>query len=287
MSEIQNFMKGGDAEMRFYCILFSLLLSLTVFIGCGEESANDDDDDNGKPDVVAGNGDIQGTIINKETGDPIKDASVTISGETALTDADGKYVVQGISLAENIDVIVTASGYVEYKGIITLDRELVIFNINLVPVDSQSARILGVLEAFSRDIEALDAGRIPALQLYLTEDYIASPDEVTMFLGVASGVVPADYDAFPDTIRNIIEKYDKIEFVFANPDVELDGDSATVLVRLSIYAETKPVPEPATPAKKWEIVIDGRLDLRKENGDWKITFWQLIPPVLTLNEEPL
>ncbi len=271
--------------MRFYCILFSLLLSLTVFVGCGEESANDDDD-NGKPDVVVENGDIQGTIINKETGDPIKDASVTISGETALTDADGKYVVQGISLAENIDVIVTASGYVEYKGIITLDRELVIFNINLVPVDSQSARILGVLEAFSRDIEALDAGRIPALQLYLTEDYIASPDEATMFLGVASGVVPADYDAFPDTIRNIIDKYDKIEFVFANPDVELDGDSATVLVRLSIYAETKPVP-PETPAKKWEIVIDGRLDLRKENGDWKITFWQLIPPVLTLNEEPL
>jgi len=280
-------MKGGDAEMRFYCVLISLLLSLTVFVGCGEESANDDDDNNEKPDVVVENGDIQGTIINKETGDPIKDASVTISGETALTDADGKYVVQGISLAENIDVIVTASGYVEYKGIITLDRELVIFNINLVPVDSQSARILEVLEAFSRDIEALDAGRIPALQLYLTEDYIASPDEATMFLGVASGVVPANYDAFPDTIRNIIDKYDKIEFVFANPNVELDGDSAMVLVRLSIYAETKPVPEPATPAKKWEIVIDGRLDLRKENGDWKITFWQLIPPVLTLNEEPL
>lgn len=278
-------MKGSDAEMRFYCILISLLLSLTIFVGCGEESANDDDDDNGKPDVVAGNGNIQGTIINKETGDPVEDASVTIGGETALTDADGQYVVQGISLAENIDVIVTTSGYVEYKGIITLDRELVIFNINLVPVDSQSARILEVLEALSRDIAALDPGRIPAMQLYLTEDYIASPDEATMFLGVFSGIVPADYDAFPDTILNIIDKYDKIEFVFANPDVELDGDSATVLMRLSIYAETKPVP-PATPAKKWEIVIDGRLDLRKENGDWKITFWQLIPPV-TLNEEPL
>lgn len=280
-------MKGSDAEMRFYCILISLLLSLTIFVGCGEESANDDDDDNGKPDVVAGNGNIQGTIINKETGDPVEDASVTIGGETALTDADGQYVVQGISLAENIDVIVTTSGYVEYKGIITLDRELVIFNINLVPVDSQSARILEVLEALSRDIAALDPGRIPAMQLYLTEDYIASPDEATMFLGVFSGIVPADYDAFPDTIQNIIDKYDKIEFVFANPDVELDGDSATVLMRLSIYAETKPVPEPATPAKKWEIVIDGRLDLRKENGNWKITFWQLIPPVLTLNEELL
>jgi hypothetical protein len=57
-------------------------------------------------------------------------------------------------------------------------------------------------------------------------------------------------------------------------------------MRFDVYAETKPNP-PAVPAKKWEIVVDGRLDLRKENDDWKITYWQLIPPFLTFKEEPL
>jgi hypothetical protein len=53
-------------------------------------------------------------------------------------------------------------------------------------------------------------------------------------------------------------------------------------MRFEVYAETKP-PEP----KKWEIVVDGKLDLRMQNGDWKITYWQLIPPFLKFEEKPL
>ena len=30
-----------------------------------------------------------------------------------------------------------------------------------------------------------------------------------------------------------------------------------------------------------------RLDLRKEDGDWKMTYWRLIPPFLKFEEEPL
>jgi len=266
--------------MRLYCVLIFLLIGLTIFIGCGEESANDDDD--GDPDGVA---DIHGIVANKETDEPIANASVNIGGEIAQTDNDGKYILEGLLLAENIEIVVTVSDYVEYKGIITLDRELMILNIDLVPVDSQTARVLEVLESLSRDLEALDLGKIPDLQLYLSEDYAAAQDATTA-VGISAGVVPIDYAGFPETIETIVGKYDKLEFTFANSDVELDGDSATVLMRIAIYAETKPNP-PATPAKKWELIVDGKLNFQKENGDWRIIYWQLIPPFLKFLEEPL
>jgi hypothetical protein len=155
----------------------------------------------------------------------------------------------------------------------------------MVPVESPSVQILEVLEALSGNIEALDPDKIPSIQSLLATDYVAASDpdvdQATIF-GVAAGVVPPDHDGLPDTILTIIDKYDKLKFKFADPDVEFSGDSASVQMRFEVYAETKP-PEP----KKWEIVVDGRLDLRKHNGDWKITYWRLIPPFLKFEEEPL
>ena len=84
------------------------------------------------------------------------------------------------------------------------------------------------------------------------------------------------------TIGGIIEKYDKLQFKFADPNVEYSGNSASVLMRFEVYAETKP-PEP----KKWEIVVNGRLDLREHNGDWKITYWKLVSDFLKFEWEPL
>jgi hypothetical protein len=263
--------------MRLRHVLLFLSVTLAVLTGCSEDSE--------KAVAVIEKGDVHGTIRDKETGDPIEGASVDIGGKVALTDKDGKYALKGIPFSDKIDIVVSAANYSEYEETISLGQELLLFDIGLVPVDSPSARILEVLKAFSRDIEALDPDKIPSIQSRLSEDYIAANDPVndqaTIF-GVAAGVVPANYDALPDTIMNIIEKYDKLEFKFADPDVEFEGSSASVRMRFEVYAETKP-PEP----KEWEIVVDGRLDLRKQNGDWKITYWQLIPPFLKFEEKPL
>jgi hypothetical protein len=186
--------------------------------------------------------------------------------------------------------MVTAEDYREYNGTISLDQSLAIFDFKLAPVDSTTAQILDVLEKLSQDIEALDLDRIPSIQSCLSEDYIAAndpaKDQATLF-GVAAGVVPPDFDGLPQTIENIVAKYDKIKFEFADPDVEVDEDRATVSMRFEVYAETKPKENPPEPAKKWEIIVNGRLDFRKEDGDWKITYWRLIPPFLKFAEEPL
>ena len=259
--------------MRLCYILLFLFVSQVVFAGCGEDAE--------EVVVVIESGDVHGTITDKETGDPIEGASVDIGGKVAPTDKDGKYAVKEIPFSEEIDIVVTAADYREYEDTISLDQELLLRNVELVPIDSPSAQILEVLEALSRDIEALDPNRIPSIKLYISEDYTAGDDEATAF-GVFVGVIPPNYDGLPDTILTIIEKYDKLEFKFADPSVEFSGDSAKVQMRFEVYAETKP-PEP----KKWEIVVDGRLDLRKQNGNWRITYWQLIPPFLKFEEKPL
>ena len=85
----------------------------------------------------------------------------------------------------------------------------------------------------------------------------------------------------------IIGKYDKLIFNFEDSEVELDGDTAIVLTRFESYAETKPKQDPPEPAKKWEIIVNSRIDFRKEGDDWKVTYWRLIPDFIKFEEEPL
>jgi hypothetical protein len=234
--------------------------------------------------LAPADGDVHGTVTDKETGDPIEGATVEIGSEVTLTEPDGKYALKGLPFSDRMDVVVTAADYREYNGTISLDRELLLFNISLVRVESLAAQILDVLEAFSRDIEALEQERIPAIQSRLSEDYTTGDNEVTV-VGVFAGVIPPNYDGLPDTIRNLIDKYDKLEFRFVDPDVEFTGDLASVLMRFEVYAETKA--KPPVPAKKWEIAVDGRLDLRKQDGDWKIIYWELVSDFLKFEEKPL
>lgn len=257
--------------MKFRCSFLLLIL----IAGCGEEAKEN-------AGIIVENGDISGTVINKETGEPVEGACVDIGGKIAYTDAKGGYLLKDIPLSDKLNVIVTANNYKEYKDVISLNQELLIFNIGLIPVESPSAQVLAVLSAISQDISALDPNKAESIQTsYFSKDYIAADDEATAF-GVFAGVVPPDYNGVPDTIRNIAKKYSKLRFEFANPDVKISGISASVQMRFMVFAETKP-PEP----KEWEIVVDGKINLRKQDGDWKIVHWQLIPPFLKFEERPI
>jgi len=262
--------------MGLHYILFSLLIVvLVVFAGCGEDSQEDEAD-------IAKAGDIQGTVTNKETGEPIENATVDIGGNTALTDSEGRYVLEGLSFSSEMDVLVNATDYNGYKDTISLNQVLLLLNIDLEPIDSPSASILELLEAFSREIETLDLDRIPTIQSYLTEDYTAAKDDPATAFGILAGVIPPDYETLPETIENIVNKYDKLDFTFANPNIEITGDSAVVLMRFEVYAETKP-PEP----KKWEIVVDGMLELKNQEDQWRISYWKLVGDFLKFESEPL
>ncbi len=269
--------------MRLYRALIFLLLSSVFLAGCGEDAESPED-----PIDQIKNGDIHGIITDAESGIPVEGASVDVDGQVVLTDADGKYAVQGIPFSDEIEISVTSDGYREYKTVILLDQAIMFFDASLAPVDSPTDQILKVLDAFSQDLEALDSDRIPSILSYFSEDYVAANDPVndqaTLF-GIIAGVVPSDYESIPDTVLTIVGKYDELEFRFADPDVELGEDTASVLMRFEVYAETKTNED--NQDKKWEIVVDGRLDLRLEDGVWKITYWRLIPPFLKFEEGPL
>lgn len=278
------FVESGGVEMRHFCISISLVLSLVIWGGCDGENIDTPDD----PIDEISSGDIYGTIIDDESGNPIPGASISIGDQIILAGTDGKYIIQEIPFSDEIKVKVSADDYRDYTTTISLDQKIKLVDANLVPIDSPTVQILEVLESLSGEIEALDADRIPPIQSHFSEDYVAASDPVndqaTLF-AVIAGVVPADFDSIPDTVLKIVEKYDELEFKFADPEVELGEDTASVLMSFEVYAETKP--KPPVPAKKWEIVVEGELDFQKGDGDWKMTYWRLIPPFLKFEEEPL
>jgi hypothetical protein len=264
--------KAVDVKMRFHALALSLILCFFI-VGCGDNS------DENNP--IYQNGDIFGTVTDKETGMPLKSANIQIGTKTALTDDNGKYSIKEIALSDNIDVTITASDYNDYRGSISLQQELLVLDIAMVPSQSHSTPILAVLDAISRDIESLDDSKIPNIQSYFSEDYVAGDDAATA-AGIFAGVVPPNYDAIPDTIRTINKKYSKLAFKFTNPDVKFGVNSADVQMRFVINAETNP-PDP----KIWEIVIDGKMTFVELNGKWKMTFWGLIPPFIKFEQNPL
>ena len=275
--------ESGDAEMRLYRVLVFLLPGLVFLAGCGEDAEIPED-----PVDQIENGDIHGTITDMESGALLEGASVSIGDQVALTGTDGKYALKGISLSDKIEVSVASDGYRDNRTTISLDRELILLNISLAPVDSSSDQILGVLAGLSQDIEALDPDRTPSIQSCFSEDYIAANDPVkdqATFIVILAGIVSPDYEGIPDSVLTIVDMYSKLDLNFVNPDVELDKDTASVLMRLEIYTETRP--DPPNPAKKWEIVVDGRIDFRKEDDDWKIIYWRVMPDFLKFEEKPL
>lgn len=243
--------------------------------GCGGENNYDDNI------IIIQNGEIFGTVTDKETGITIKGVTIQIGEATVLTDDSGKYSIKNIPFSDNVAITATASEYNDYHGSVSLQQELLSLNIAMIPVKSPSAPIIAVLEAISKSIESLDDAKIPEIQSYFSKDYVAGDDEATAF-GIFAGVIPPDYETIPETMKNINKKYSKLEFTFNNPEVEFDGDLANVKMRFIVNAETNP-PEP----KIWDIIVDGKMTFEQENGEWKMTLWALIPPFIKFEDKPL
>ena len=258
--------------MRFHILSFLLILVLLVIVGCSDNS-NDNI-------ISVQQGDIFGTVTDKETGFLIKGAFVQIGTKSAQTGENGKYILKEFPFSNSLDVIVTSSGYEEYRNIVSLQQELLSYDVALIPIQSQSPSILAVLDAISEGIESLDAAKIPDVQSHFSKTYVAGDDEATAF-AIFAGVVPPNYNAIPDTLNNIIKKYSMLKFKFANPEVKFDGDLASVQMRFMVNAVTNP-PDP----KKWEIVVDGKMIYQNQDGVWKMTLWGLIPPFLKFEENP-
>ncbi|MGB9596605.1 MAG: carboxypeptidase regulatory-like domain-containing protein [Candidatus Poribacteria bacterium] len=245
-----------------YFLFILLIFNTIIFISCGGDSE--------EKQIIIEQGDIFGIVTDKETGQPIKGATVQIANKTAQTDDNGRYMINSIPISDKIEITVKASDYQEYKDIFSFKQELLSYNISLIPLKSPTVPINFILDSIGADITSLDAKKIPDIQANFSKSYVASNSDATIF-GVIAGVVPANYDAIPKSIETIIDKYTKIEFKFVNRDIKIDGDNASVLMRIKIKAQTKP-----PDAADYDIEASGKIDFKKENDNWKITFWELI-----------
>ncbi|MBD3183850.1 hypothetical protein GF312_16315 [Candidatus Poribacteria bacterium] len=263
--------------MKYYSPLIFSIVLLYLATGCGEDSQEQE------AEIIYGS--IQGIVTDTETKEPIQGATINITEQTVVTNADGKYIIEEIELSDNINITASAEGYEDYNNTTQLDQKLLFININLSPVDSPSFQIIQVLNSVSYNIELLDTNKISTIQSYISRDYVAANDVTTM-IGIAAGVLPPDYAGFSEAITKMTEKYDLLKFSFSDPSFEFDGDNkALVITKFEVYAETKP--KPGDPAKKWEISIDGRIDFIKEDDNWKMIYWQLIPPFHKFVDKPL
>lgn len=91
-------------------------------------------------------GDVNFTITDFKTGDPISKAGITLGTHGKETGDDGTCVLKDITFGD-YTLIVEKTGYVKYNQTVTVSKDSLDFNIKLVPEDSVSTINLTVKDS--------------------------------------------------------------------------------------------------------------------------------------------
>jgi hypothetical protein len=83
--------------------------------------------------------DIEGTVLDDVTGQPVPNASVEAGGRDDITNNSGKFELEGVSGAGSVDLVVTRSGYQEKHVAITASGKQTI-TVRLTPRATVSVR---------------------------------------------------------------------------------------------------------------------------------------------------
>ena len=214
-------------------------------------------------------GAVSGVISDGTTHNPIQGATVTLLDKTITTEVDGRYNFIGIPYSGNLSLMIIATDYQPKAETFQLREARVGLNIRLMPSTDPKMEITQFLERFSALIESLDIRKLGTIQELFSESYVASDDPTTL-LGLATGIIPAKFDDVSQTIIVVFEKYDALQFQFNKIQVDVTNSrQASARFTLHIISEEGPRPN------KREILVDCKIDFRKEDLVWKAVFWQL------------
>lgn len=214
-------------------------------------------------------GAVSGVISDGTTHKPIQGAIVTLLDKTITTEANGRYNFIRIPYSEDLSLMIVATDYQPKTESFQLREARVGLNIRLMPSTDPKMEITQFLERFSALIESLDIRKLGTIKELFSESYVASDDPITL-LGLATGVIPAKFDDVSQTIIEVFEKYDALQFQFNKIQVDVTNSrQASARFTLHIISEEGPRPN------KREILVDCKIDFRKEDLIWKIVFWQL------------
>ena len=249
------------------------IVLLLLFVVCISACGNAEDPLEPEPEpekpVVLEYGTVSGTITDAGTGNPIPGATVKLLGSSVETGAEGVYTFQGVVYGD-AHVIVEDVDYKPYNQPFVLNQERLVVDIALTPLKDPVVEMREFFDNFSDLLESLDMENTEAIRALFSETYVAADDPATLF-GVASGIIPENYEDVVPAITQLFEEYVFLEFLFK--DIEMDVTHArkmAVALRLDVNAEKGEQRDPR------ELKAHCKFEFRREGPDWKIVYWQLI-----------
>ncbi len=220
--------------------------------------------------VVIEYGTVSGTVTDAGSGQPILGATVTLYGLSFTTGVDGTFAFHGIPY-DNAHVLTVADvDYKPYSQPFAFNQPRLTVDVALTPLRDPEAEIREFFDHFSDLLESLDMDNIEAIQSLFSETYVAADDPATLF-GVASGIIPENYEDVVPAMTQLFAEYVLLEFIFK--DIEIDVTNArkmAVTLRLDIDAEK------GEQRDLRELKAHCKFEFRREGSDWKIVYWQLL-----------
>lgn len=250
------------------------IVLLLLFVVCTSACENAEDPLEPEPEpekpVVLQYGTVSGTVTDAGTGNAIPGAVVKLLEASVETGAEGVYAFHGVVYDDAHTLIVEDVDYKPYNQPFALNQERLVMNVVLEPLRDPAIEIREFFDNFSDLLESLDMENIEAILALFSETYVAADDPATLF-GVASGIIPENYEDVVPAITQLFEEYVFLEFLFK--DIEIDVTHArkmAVTLRLDVNAEKGEQRDPR------ELKAHCKFEFRREGADWKIVYWQLI-----------
>ena len=250
-------------------VWFFLLMGMVCLFAC--EEADDPIEIEPEPErtVVIQYGTVSGTVTDVGSGQPILGATVTLQGLSVTTGVDGVFAFHGIPYNDTHTLTVVDVDYKPYSHPFTFSQPRWVVDVALTPLREPAVEVQEFFDNFSDLLESLDMDNIEAIRALFSETYVAADDPATIF-GVASGIIPENYEDVVAAITQLFEEYVSLEFIFN--DIEIDVTNArkmAVTLRLDINAEK------GEDRDLRELKAHCKFEFRREGSDWKIVYWQL------------
>lgn len=215
-------------------------------------------------------GTVSGKVVDANTSNPLTGAVVKLYGSEVKTEPDGLFVFQGIPYHVQQELSVTDPDYKTFIQNITISTERLTVTVDMIPLIDTEEELNEFFNSFSELIESIDSENIPKIESHFSESYVASDDPVTTF-GVLSGVIPPNYDSVIPTITELFIEYSWLEFLFKDKEMDItDARKAAVKLLLDVDSEG------AEDKILRHLQARSLFELRREGGDWKIVYWQLL-----------